>query len=79
MQGHKAVLTQISAKNYSYSMAAKDEQVVKSFFNNLEQELREIPPSNIWKYQETNLVDDPSVRKVINKKGTKCPERIQNS
>lgn len=79
MKRHKAILTQRIAKNISYCRAATDEQVVNNFFDNLEKELNGIPKENIWNYDETNLVDDPGAAKIITKRGTKYPERIQNS
>lgn len=75
MSRHKAVLTQRTAKNISKT----DEQVVNNFFHNLEKELSGIPKTNIWNYDETNLVDHPGAGKIITKRGTKYPERIQNS
>lgn len=38
-----------------------------------------MPPSNIWNYDETNFVDDPSSKKVLVKRGTKYSEIIRNS
>ncbi|KAJ8945538.1 hypothetical protein NQ318_020383 [Aromia moschata] len=72
-------LTQRIAQNISHARAATDEETVNNFFNNLEEELRDIPPSNIWNYDETNLVDDPGKPKIITKRGTKYPERIRNA
>ncbi|KAJ8944259.1 hypothetical protein NQ318_013671 [Aromia moschata] len=72
-------LTQRIAQNISHARAATDEETVNNFFNNLEEELRDIPPSNIWNYDETNLVDDPGKPKIITKRGTKSPERIRNA
>lgn len=55
------------------------QEVLNSFFDNLSKELEGVPASNIWKYNETNLQDDPGAIKVITKRGAKYPERIQNS
>ena len=79
MKRHKAVLTQRTVKNISHSRAPTDEEVVNNCFANLEQELSRIPPTNIYNYDETNLVNDPGAWKIITKRGTKYPERIQNS
>lgn len=76
MKHHKAILTQRTAKNISYSRTATDEQVVNNFFDNLEKELIGIPKENFWNYDETNLVDDPGAGKIITKRGTKYPESI---
>lgn len=72
-------LSQRMAQNITHSRAAIDEQVINNFFDNLEVELQGIPASNIWNYDETNLVDDPGQSKIITKRGTKYPERIRNS
>ena len=79
MKRHEDVLTQRTVKNISHSRAVKNEEVVNNFSDNLEQELSGIPPTHIYKYDETNLVDDPGAGKIITKRGTKYPERIQNS
>ncbi|CAH2011985.1 unnamed protein product [Acanthoscelides obtectus] len=67
------------AQNISHARAASDEEIINNFFDNLEVELDGIPASNIWNYDETNLVDDPGQTKVVTKRGTKYPERIRNS
>jgi hypothetical protein len=56
---------------------AKEE--LETYFNNIEKEVEGIPPSNIWKYDETNLRDDPGSRKAVMKRGTKYPERVMDS
>jgi len=48
------------------------------YFNNLEETLNEIPPSNIFNYDETNVGDDPGNRKLIYRRGVKYPENIVN-
>lgn len=72
-------LTQRIAQNISHARAATDEEIVNNFFDNLERELEGLPPSNIWNFDETNLVDDPGQSKILTKRGTKYPERIRNS
>lgn len=72
-------LTQRIAQNISHARAATDEDIINNFFDHLEVELRGIPPSNVWNYDETNLVDDPGMSKIITRRGTKYPERIRSS
>nr|CAI5851337.1 unnamed protein product [Callosobruchus analis] len=55
------------------------EQCGRKFFDHLEKELDGIPPGNIWNYDETNLVDDPGLKRVITRRGTKYPEKIRNA
>ncbi|CAH1981970.1 unnamed protein product [Acanthoscelides obtectus] len=71
-------LSQRIAQNISHARAATDEEIINNFFDNLEVELEGIPASNIWNYDETNLVDHPGQTKIVTKRGTKYPERIRN-
>lgn len=79
MARHKDVLSQRLSKNISYARAANDEEVLDIFFKNLEEELKDMPPENIWNFDETNVQDDPGSKKVITRRGSKYPEQIQNS
>lgn len=45
-------------------------------FNNLKEVSAEVLNSNILNYEETNLSDDPGAKKLIFKRGKKCPEHI---
>lgn len=38
---------------------------INSYMDNLSDVLKDIPPSRIWNYDETNLSDDPGSKKVI--------------
>jgi len=76
---HKNVLANRIARNISISRAAVDHEIINNFFNNLEQELQGVAPSNLWNYDETNLGDDPGASKVLIKRGTKYPEQIRNA
>jgi hypothetical protein len=62
------------ARNITYVTALTDEAIINQFFDNLEPNLERAPPFNIW----NNLVDDPSSKKVITKRGTKYQEQIRN-
>ncbi|XP_030748969.1 uncharacterized protein LOC115877041 [Sitophilus oryzae] len=72
-------LSQRFAENVKRMRAAVDEPMIRSFFENLSDELRDVPPTNIWNFDETNLSDDPGKKKVIVKKGSKYPELIRNA
>jgi hypothetical protein len=48
------------------------------YFRNLERELENVPPENIWNYDESNLQDDPGRRKCVIRRGYKYPERVVN-
>lgn len=73
------VLTLRFASNIKRKRAEISADVIDEYFNYVENELQNIPPSNIWNYDETNLTDDPGNKRVITKRGVKYPERIINS
>lgn len=52
------------------------EEDINQYFDNLEESLKDVPASNIFNYDETNVTDDPGSRKRIFKQGVKYPERI---
>lgn len=72
-------LSQRFAENVKRTRAAVDEPMLRSFIENLSKELIDVPPSNIWNFDETNLTDDPGKKKVLVKKGSKYPELIRNA
>lgn len=72
-------LTLRFASNISQKRASTDENTIKSYVANLSKVLKDIPPSNIWNFDETNLTDDPGKKRVLIKKGSKYPERICNT
>ena len=52
--------------------AVRDEvnhEIINSYFDNLEQCLNDVPPSNIYNYDETNISDDPGAKLVITRRG----------
>lgn len=80
-------LTQRIAGNISLQRAAVSPDIINKFFDHYEQEVTieingekiQIPASNIWDYDETNLSDDPGKKKIICKRGIRYPERVMNS
>ncbi|CAH1980311.1 unnamed protein product [Acanthoscelides obtectus] len=51
----------------------------RQFVEDLTVELDNIPPENIYNYDESSLIDDPGKKKVICRRGTKYPEMIVNA
>lgn len=51
---------------------------INNYMDNLSVAIKDIPPSRIWNYDETNLSDDPGNKKVICKRGAKYVEKICN-
>lgn len=72
-------LTQRFASNIKVARATVTPEIINSYFDNLQREIVGVEPTNIWNYDESNLVDDPGNKKVITKRGCKYPERIINS
>jgi len=75
---HKEKLQMRLVSNYSRQRASLSAAVINEYFNNLELTLRDVPPENIFNYDETNLTDNPGKRKCIIKRGAKYPQRILN-
>ncbi|XP_030749222.1 jerky protein homolog-like [Sitophilus oryzae] len=79
MLGANAAAIHNARRNVKRMRAAVDEPMIRSFLKNLSDRLRDVPPTNIWNFDETNLSDDPGKKKVIVKKGSKYPELIRNA
>ena len=69
-------LTKRVADNVKRSRAEITPDLLKSYFHNLENELKDIPAANIFNYDETNLSDDPGSKTVIVPRGLRRVERI---
>lgn len=72
-------MTKRTTQNIKRSRASKTVAELNGYFKNLECSLRNVPPSHMLNYDETNLSDDPGCCKAIFKKGTKHPEIVLNS
>ena len=64
-------LTNRIATNIRRKRAAISKEQLQQYFDNIDIELKDVPPSNIWNYDETNLRDDPGARKYVMKRRTK--------
>lgn len=67
------------ARNIKRSRAAVDYDCLKSFFDNISSELENVPPENIFNYDETNFTDDPGIKKFVCRRIAKYVERVMNS
>ena len=76
---HKEQLAVRMCQNIKRSRAGVTPETINNYFDELTNELKDVPLSNIVNYDETNLSDDPGKRKVIIRRGTKYPERAINS
>ena len=53
--------------------------MLNEYIQHLQIELENVPPENIWNYDETNLTDDLGMKKCFIKRGTKYPTNICNN
>lgn len=65
--------------NIKTDRAAVTEQELRDYMNHLEKTIANIPPQNIFNYDETNLTDDPKSKKMLVRRGVKYPEIICNA
>ena len=64
---HKSEQAARTCQNIKRARTCVSAKTVSAYFNNLEQTLKdgeEIPPSNLFNYDETNLSDNPGVKNV---------------
>ncbi|XP_064596806.1 uncharacterized protein LOC135463478 [Liolophura sinensis] len=78
MKRHQKQLSERNSQNIKLARAEIGEEVLTTYFNNLEKETQDVPPSHIVNYDETNLTDDPGRKKIVVKRGSRYPERVQN-
>lgn len=76
---HSSKLSVRTTQNIKQVRAEKGLQELQNFFANLQETIKDIPPSHILNYDETNLSDNPGNAKCIFRRGTKYPERVVNS
>ena len=72
-------LTNRIATNIRKKRVSISKEQLKQYFDNIQNELKDVAQCNIWNYDETNLRDNPGPRKYVMKRGTKYPERIIDS
>jgi len=76
---HQTALARRFSSNVKKVCSRVNSEVMAEYIEHLSKELEGIPPENIWNYDETNLTDDPSKKKVISRRGSKYVETICNS
>ena len=73
-------LTKRITDDVKAARAEVNHEVINSYFDNLEEWIKDIPPENILNYDETNITDDPGVKLLITQRGKSQIERkIQHS
>ena len=68
-------LTKRITDNVKVARAEVNHEIISSYFDDLEQWLKDVPPSNIYNYDETNTSDDPGAKLVITRRGRNRTER----
>lgn len=76
---HSDLLKPRLSKNIKRSRAAVSRTTINEYFNNLEINLENVPPQNIFNYDETNFIDDPGRSKVLVRKKNKHADLIMDS
>lgn len=71
-------------QNLKRNKAELKAELMQKYFDNFKETLTEeygsfVPPNRIFNYDETNLSDDPGVKRCIFKRGIKYPERVMDS
>ena len=72
-------LTFRHAQNIRKSRADVSPEVINKYFDNLEENIKDVSPNCILNYDEVNLTDDPKSKKMIFKRGCKHPDRVLNA
>ena len=62
-------LTKRITDNVKAARAEVNHEVINNYFDNLEEWIKDIPPENIYNYDETNITDDPGAKLVITQRG----------
>lgn len=78
LQRHNDEIGERMANNVKMARAAVSREVLSKYFDNLKLSLENVPPENIYNYDETNLSDDSGRKKVVAKRGQKYGDRIIN-
>lgn len=79
LKRHKNSYGQRLTTNIKRSRATVGRGSLNKYFDNLEIEIKEVPPSHIFNYDETNMADDPGNKRCVYRRGVKHPEKIMNS
>lgn len=79
LERHRRQITERFGENIKRCRAAVSHETINSYFDNLENAIRDVSPAAIINYDETCFVDDPGKKKVVVRRGTKHPERVMDS
>ena len=68
-------LTKLTADNAKAARAEVNHEVINNYFDNLKEWIKDIPPENVFHYDETNITDDHGAKLVITRRGKNRIER----
>lgn len=71
LERHKRDISQKVTTNIKRTRANVSRDCIREYFHNLRETLQDIPDSNIFNYDETNLQDDPGKQRMLFRRGTK--------
>ncbi|KAJ8712264.1 hypothetical protein PYW07_005106 [Mythimna separata] len=78
LRRHKDEYSQRVSSNIKKARAKVSHDSINKYFDNLTPVIKDLPPSNIFNYDETNMSDDPGKKQGIYRRGVKYPEKIMN-
>lgn len=78
LKRHRNEYSKRIATNIKKARAAVSRQSLGEYFANLENVIKDVPPANIFNYDESNVSDDPGKKIGIFKRGVKYPEKAMN-
>lgn len=67
MKRHKDLLRTKICQQIKRSRASVSTDDINKYFDHLQEDMRDVPPSNIFNFDETNISDDSGRKKVISK------------
>ena len=77
LKRHKNI-TRRTCNNIKRARAQVSEATLTEYHENLTNELQNIPPQNIFNFDETNLADNTSSQKMLFRRGVKYPDNVAN-
>lgn len=78
LKRHKTEYSRRVATNIKKARAAVSRTSLGEYFDNLEQVVKDVPPANIFNYDESNVSDDPGKKIGTYKRRVKYPEKAMN-
>ncbi|XP_030754175.1 jerky protein homolog-like [Sitophilus oryzae] len=78
LKRHNTSVAQRVSANINKERASISRDTINKYFDNLKETVKDIPPQNIFNYDETNVNDEPGKGKGIYRRGVKYPEKIAN-